>query len=72
MVGCKRQQHLIHQQNMFKVIYHTLSVEKVHRGRQEVPVEGFCKAEIPVFAGDICNRDNLLKRDDLDGGDNGN
>ena len=39
VVGCERQQDLIHEDNMLKVVYYALSVEKVHSGSQKIPIE---------------------------------
>ena len=39
VVGCERQQDLIHKNNMLKVVYYTLSIEKVHSGSQKIPIE---------------------------------
>lgn len=54
---------------MLKVIYHTLPIEKVHGGPQEVPVETLGKSQASSAAGDIGNGDDLLEGDNLDGGD---
>lgn len=50
---------------MLEVIDDTLSVQKVHGGGQEIPVQRLGKPQILLFAGDIGNGDNLLERDDL-------
>lgn len=65
MVGCERQKHLVHQQDMLEVVNDTLSVEEVHGRRQEIPIERFCKAQVLLSARNIRNCDDFLKGDDL-------
>ena len=66
VVGGQGQQHLIHQQNMLEVVNDTLSVQEVHGGGQEIPIQRFGEAQILFLAGNIGNGDNLLKRNNLD------
>lgn len=72
MVCCEWQQYPIHQQNVFEIVDDALSVEKVHGCSQKVPVQRFREPQVPVFAGDIGNRNNLLEGDDLHGRNDGN
>lgn len=72
MVCCEWQQYSIHQQNVFEVVDDALSVKEVHGCSQKVPIQRFREPQVPVFAGDICNRNNFLKGDDLNCGNDGN
>ena len=68
MVSCKRQKNLIHKQNMLEVVDDTLAVQKVHGDAEEIPVERLCEAQATGLAWHICNGNDLLEGDDLDGG----
>lgn len=72
MVCCEWQQYPIHQQNVFEIVDDALPVKKVHGCSQKVPVQRFREPQVPVFAGDIGNRNNLLKGHNLNGGNDGN
>lgn len=69
MVRSKRQENLVHDENMLKVVDDALAVEKVHCGDEPVPVEALGGAEGAGARGDVCDGDDLLEGDDLDGGD---
>lgn len=66
VVGRQGQQHLVHQQNMLKVVDDAFPIQEIHRGRQEVPVQRLGKPKIFLLAGYVGNSDHLLKRHDLD------
>ena len=68
----KGQQNFVYQKDMLKVVNDALPIEEIHRCRQEVPVQRFRELDIPRPARNACNCNHLLKRHDLDGGDNGN
>ena len=38
VVGSQGQQHLVHQQNMLKVVDDAFSIQEIHRGSQEIPI----------------------------------
>ena len=54
---------------MLKVVYYTLSVEKVHGGTQKIPIERSCKSQVLRLAGHIGDSDDLFKRHDLNPSD---
>ena len=53
VVGSKRQQDLVDQNDVLEVVNDTLAVQEVHGGSKEVPVESLCKAELARPAGDV-------------------
>lgn len=65
----KRQKDLVHEHNVLEIVNHSLSVEKVHGGRQPVPVETLGRSQGAGTAGHVRNGDDFLEGDDLDGGD---
>lgn len=65
MVGSQRQQYLVDENNMLKVVYDALSVEEVHGGGQPVPVETLCGAQLTSSGWDACDGDDLLEGDYL-------
>lgn len=70
MVSRKWQQHTIDQHDMLEVVNDAFSVEKVHGGAQEIPVQSLGKAQGAGSAGNVGNGDDFLERDDLDRRDN--
>lgn len=72
MVRSKRQQHTIDQHNMLEVVDDTLSIEKVHGGTQEVPVQGLGEAQRSSPAGNVGDGNDLLEGDDLNCSDDDN
>ena len=72
VVGCERQQDLIHKNNMLKVVYYTLSVEKVHSGSQKIPIERSGEPQVLRFAGHIGDSDDFFERHDLNPSDDEN
>lgn len=71
MVRSQGQQHFIDQEDMLEIIYHALAIQKIHGGCEEVPIERFGELEVLGLAGDVGNGDDLLERNDLDNGDDG-
>lgn len=69
MVGRERKQETVDHEDVLEVVDDAFAVEKVHGGAEEVPVERLGEAQATGLAGYICNGDDLLERDDLDGGD---
>lgn len=72
MVSGQRQQDLVNQNNVFEVVNDSLAVEKVHGSCQPVPVETLSRSKGASTAGDVGDGNNLLERDDLYSGNNGN
>lgn len=64
----KRQKDLVNENNVLKVVDYTLSIEKVHGSREPVPVETLGRSQGTSTARDVCNGDDFLERNDLDGG----
>lgn len=69
MVVRQRKQHLVHKQDVLKVVYHTLSVQEIHGGRQEIPIQRFGEPQVLLLIGDTGDRDDFLERNDLDASD---
>lgn len=57
---------------MLEVIDDAFSVQKIHGRSEEIPIQRLGKAEVLLSTGNVGNRDDLFKRDDLDRRDNGN
>lgn len=72
MVGREREKNLVHQQNVLKVVDHTLPVQKVHGGCEEIPVQRFGESEILLLTRDVGNGDDLLEGHNLNRGDQAN
>lgn len=72
VVGRQGQQHLVHQQNMLKVIDNAFSIQEIHGGRQKIPVQRLGKTQILLLARYVGNSDHLLERYDLDRGHDAN
>lgn len=51
---------------MLEIVNHAFSIQKVHGGCQEIPVERLGKADVLLPAGYIRNGNDFLKRNDLD------
>jgi hypothetical protein len=69
MVSRKRQEDLIYQDNMLEIVYHAFTIQKIHGGTQEVPIQGFCKSQASSFTRDIDDADDLSEGYDLNCGD---
>lgn len=69
MVRGKRQQDLIHQYYVLKVVDDAFAVEEVHGCCQPVPVEALGRVDGSRAARDVCDGDDLFEGDDLDGCD---
>lgn len=70
-VVCReRQKNLVHQDDVLEVVDHTLAVQEVHGGSEEVPVESLCEAQTARPRRHICNRNDLLVANNLHGGHN--
>jgi hypothetical protein len=39
MVSCKRQQDLIHKENVLEIVYYCLPVEIIHGNGEEIPID---------------------------------
>lgn len=65
----QRQQHLVHQHNVLKVVNHRLAVQKVQRRRQPVPAQALARPQLQRAGGDARDGDDLVEGHDLDGGD---
>lgn len=72
MVSSQREKHFVNKDNVLKVINDALSIEKVHGGGQEIPVQALGGAQRPGAAGNVGNGNDFLEGDDLNCGDNGN
>lgn len=72
VVSGQRQQNPVNQDDVLEVVYHTLAVEEVHGARQPVPVEALGGLDVPGAGWHRCDSNDLLERDDLDGGHDGN
>ncbi len=72
VVGCERKQDFIHENNMLKVIYYTLSVEKVHSSPKKIPIERSGKSQVLRLAGHIGDSDDFFKRHNLNPSDDEN
>lgn len=70
MVRSERQQDLVHQYDVLEVIDHTLPIQEVHCGPEEIPVQRLCESQTPRPAGHVGYGDDLLEGHDLDGRDN--
>jgi hypothetical protein len=51
---------------VLEVVNHTLSVQEIHGGRQEVPIQRFGEPQVLLFIRDTGDSDDFLERDDLD------
>lgn len=71
VVGCQGQKHPVDEHNVLEVVDDALAVEKVHGARQPVPVEALGSLDVPGAGRHGRNGDDLLERDDLDGGHDG-
>lgn len=69
VVSGQGQQHLVHKDNMLKVVDDALPVQEVHGGGKPVPVQALGGAELAGSGGDARDGDDLLEGDDLDDGD---
>lgn len=69
MVGSEREQDLVNEDNVLKVVDDALAVQKVHCGGEPVPVKALGRSQGAGAAGDVGNGNDLLEGDDLDGGD---
>jgi hypothetical protein len=69
MVGSKREQDAVDEQNMLEVVDDALAVEEVHGSAEEVPVERLGEAQTARLAGHVGDGNDLLERYDLYGGD---
>ena len=54
---------------MLEIVDYTLSVEKVHGGAEEIPVQRSSEGQVLCSAGHIGNSNDLLKRNNLYSGD---
>lgn len=72
VVSGQRQQDLVNQNNVLEVVNDSLAVEEVHGSRQPVPVETLSRSKGAGTAGDVGDGNDLLERDDLYSGNNGN
>lgn len=68
MVCCEWLEDLINQDDVLKVINHTLSIKEVHSRRKPVPIQALRKAQSACSRWDIGNGNNLLEGDDLNSG----
>ena len=68
MVCRERQKNLIHQNDVLEVVDHTLAVQEVHGGSEEVPVESLGEAQTARSRRHICNGNDLLVANNLHGG----
>lgn len=71
MVRRQRQENLVNQDNMLEVVYHSLSIQKVHGRSEPIPVEALCRSQLSRLAWDAGDGNDFAKGDDLDGGDDG-
>lgn len=53
VVGRKRQEDLVNEDNVLEVVDDAFAVEKVHGGAEEVPVQSLCKTQLASPAGDV-------------------
>lgn len=65
MVSRKRKQDLVDEDNVLEVVNDAFSVEEIHGGSQEVPIQALRKSQASGAARDIGNGDNLLEGNDL-------
>lgn len=72
MMGCEWNEHFVNEQDMLEVVDNAFSVKKIHGRRKEIPVQRFSKSEILRFAGDVGYGNNLLKRHNLNSGNDTN
>jgi hypothetical protein len=49
MMCRKRQQNLVHQNDVLEVVYDTLPVQKVHGGGEKVPIQRLSELELLLF-----------------------
>lgn len=66
VVRRQRQQHLVHENDMLKVVDHALSVEEIHGGGKPVPVQALDGPEVAGAARDVGDGNDLLERYYLD------
>ena len=69
MVGSKREEDAIDHDNVLEIVDDTLAVEEVHGNGQPVPVQALGGLDVPGATSSARDGDDLLERDDLDGGD---
>lgn len=65
MVSCKREKDLVNKNNVLEVVDDAFSIEKVHCRSQPVPIQRLGEAQSACTAGNVGNRNNLLKGDNL-------
>lgn len=70
MMCGKRQQHLVNQDNVLKVVDDAFTVEKIHGGSQPIPIEALGRSERSRPARNVGNGNDFFERNDLDHGDN--
>lgn len=68
MVSSERQEDLVYQHNVLEVVDHTLAVQEIHGGSEEVPVESLGEAQAACSRRHIGNRNDLLVANNLHGG----
>jgi len=54
---------------VLEVVDDALAIQEVHGGSEKVPVQRFGEAQAAGLAGHVCDCNDLLEGDDLDGGD---
>lgn len=69
MVGSQGQQQTVHHEDVLEVVDDALAVQEVHGGAEEVPVERLCETQAAGLAGHVCDCNDLLEGDALDGRD---
>lgn len=69
VVGRQRLQDLVDKNDVSEVVDNTLAIQEVHGGREPVPVQRLCEAQVAGPRAYIGDGDDLLEGDDLDSGD---
>lgn len=66
MVGGQREENLVDQNNMLKVVNDRLSVEEVHGCCEPIPIQALGRSERSRATGNIGDGDDFLEGNDLD------
>ena len=61
VVGSKREEDLVDEDNVLEVVNDALSVQEVHCRTQEIPVQALRKPQAPGAARYVGNGDDLLE-----------
>lgn len=68
MMCCERKEDLVHEEDVFEIVYDTFSIEKVHCGCEEVPIDGPGVRQIPRLRWYLSNGNNFFEGDHLNSG----